>query len=773
MAKKKSQEFIDVRSLVESYIKHWYLFVVAILAFGFLGYVYIQRTPRNMAVRANILISQDNDNPFGGSGASGAMGAMSSLFGSDAYVEDEVFIISSHSLYRDVAKNLNLNKIHYVKEGFMKTRMAYPDFPVDVVAPGVADTLTTSLMFKVKVDAKGSADVKVLCRGKKLAEAEDVTLPYVFDTPFGEYTVAPTATFPKGKAVNTAITFSGYESAAEMLTDDVEADIASKRSNVIMLEYDTPNAAYGSAVLNEILALYNARGIADKNLQSEKTAQFLDDRLRILASDLNTAETDIQNYKQSHGIVDIEAEATYQATKKGGLEQALLEEETAYEVIRLTHDFLVDSVKAFQMVPVVVENKSIADGIAAYNDLVLRRQELLSTAKPDNFMVKQLDSQISISRANILSAVNNAMRQAAARVADVRGKIAQTDSRLNQIPSQEREYIDMKRQQVLKQELYLFLLQRQEENAILLANSIAKGKVIDEAFTLSTPLGMSPMMVMIIFLFFGFIATPIYLYLRKLIRDRVETRKEAEQHLSAPILGEMCVDRSGRNLVVAEHDTSSATELFRLMRSNLLFLLSDPSDKVVLLTSTKSGEGKSFISCNLAASLSLLENKRVLLVGMDIRNPQVGNYLGIDSPLGVTNYLSSAQVSLDSIIVKMPGYKTLDVMLAGPIPPNPAELLTSKKLDEMFAILRERYDYIIVDSAPVGMVSDTFAISRISDATIFVTRINHTTLTDLRFVEEIYDEKRLKKMSVVINGTHTSKGYGYGYNARQANAKKR
>lgn len=216
-------------------------------------------------------------------------------------------------------------------------------------------------------------------------------------------------------------------------------------------------------------------------------------------------------------------------------------------------------------------------------------------------------------------------------------------------------------------------------------------------------------------------------------------------------------------MVVSATDTTSATELFRLMRTNLLFMINGKDDKVVLLTSTRSGEGKSFIAINLAASLSLLEGKRVLLVGMDIRKPQLENYLGIAPRQGLTNYLSSSDVSIDSIITPLPGIKNLDVIVAGPIPPNPSELLASQKVDVLFSELRKMYDFIIVDSAPVGMVSDTFSLDRVADATIYVTRVNYSTMGDLRFIEDVYTSNRLKKLSVVVNGTAAKTGYGYGY----------
>lgn len=298
---------------------------------------------------------------------------------------------------------------------------------------------------------------------------------------------------------------------------------------------------------------------------------------------------------------------------------------------------------------------------------------------------------------------------------------------------------------------------------MLLANSVPKGVIIDEAFTLTEPLGLSAKWILVICFFIGLCIPPVGIYLYRLLRDKIDSRDDVEKNLSVPILGEMCQDGSGRSLVVADKDSSSSNELFRLLRSNLQFMLNHKEDKVVLLTSTQSGEGKTFIAINLAASLSLLQGKRVLLVGMDIRKPQVANYLEIPDSVGLTSYLAESDMNLDSIIRPVPGFNNLDVIVAGPIPPNPAELLTSTKVEELFAVLRNRYDYIIVDSAPVGMVSDTFTLNRIADAVIYVTRINHSSLSDLKFIESIYEDKRLKNMSVVVNGTKVKRGYGYGY----------
>lgn len=758
---KANSDYIDFVALLRDYLSKWYLFVISVVVCVGLAYVFAKRSDRPMVVKANILISQEDQGPF--SSASG--GGLSGLFGSNAYVEDEIFVISSHSLFRDVAKDLNLNKTHYVKANFLKSYLAYPDFPVDVTAPaGVADTITVGLSFKVDVDKEGMADITVTGPKKaKYAKVKDVRLPYTVKTPYGEFDVVATPHFPKGKKVSTVIGFTGYESAAEGLTDNVIADIASRKSNVITLEYDTPNPAYGSAILNRILARYNERGISEKNLQGEKTAAFIEDRLGLIGTQLSDVELKIQNYKTSHNITDIGVEAGYQQAKRGELDKALLEQEANVEMLRITRNFFADSLHSNELVPVIVENKGLQDAIATYNELIMQRIELAKDARPGNIALANLNERIALMRQNLYKSADKTLHQGMAAVADLRQELGLTREYLGNVPVQEREFVDLRRQQGMMARLYNFLLEKQEENSMLLANSVSKGKVIDEAYTLSEPLGASPKIILLMAFVIGLVIPPAGLFLYKLLRNKFESRAEVERHVSAPILGEMVTDNSGRKLVVTEKDTSPSTELFRLLRSNLQFMLGGSADRVVLVTSTVSGEGKSFISANMAASLSLLENKRVLLMGMDIRNPQLENYLDIHPAKGLTNYLSSDNVSVDEITVHMPGYKSLDVMVAGPIPPNPSELLASSKVGSLFEMLRSKYDYIVVDSAPVGMVSDTFTLNRFADATIYVTRVNYSSMHDLRFIEEIYQNKRLKNLSVVVNGTVRKKGYGYGY----------
>ncbi len=757
MAKRNHSDIINIRGALKLYWSKWYLFVISVGCCLILGFLFCRMYKQKYGVRANVLIVQEESNPMM------TIGGLGELFGSSGYVDDEIFVITSHSLYRDVVRDLGLNKTHYVRQGFLKSDLVYPDYPIDVfAAAGIIDTLKSTLSFKVKVGEDGLADVTIKGKYGKIEDAKDIRLPHTFKTNFGEFTVDRTEYYPKGKSVTSTILVTGYHSAAEDLALDITSEIANKKSNVIELSYNTPNAVMGEMILQDVIDKYNIRGINEKNLQGQKTAEFIDERLALLGSDLSDAEGTIQQFKENQGIIDVRSEAAYQTNKRGSLEASLLSSETQLEVLRMTLEFIDNPENRYQIIPTIVDSESAAAVINTYNNLIAERENMLRTVSEDNQAIVRINHRLDSYRTNIISTVNQNIDKTRIMINDLRKQLGQTTGRLSNVPGQERTTIDMNRQLQVKQQLYLFLRQRQEENAMLLANAVPKGQVVDEPYTLKKPIGMGKMSIMIIALLFGLMLPPVYLYLLKLLRGKIESRKEIEQRTSAPILGEMCIDNSGNSLVVSPSDTSSTSELFRLMRANMLFIFNDVNDKVVLLTSSKSGEGKTFISINLAASLALL-GKKVLLVGMDIRLPRLAEYLNISSRYGLTQYLSSSDISLDSVIVKSPekDLPTLDIILAGPVPPNPAELLASTRVDDLFARLRQMYDYIVVDSAPVGMVSDTFTLNRISDATIYVTRVNVTSTSDVDFIEEIHEEKRLKKLSVVVNGVKSKKTYGY------------
>lgn len=759
---KKNSEFIDVKGLLSDYLRHWPWFVVSLVFFLGIGIMYTRVKKTQYAVRATVLIAQKDDSPLNAAGGSG-MAALGSLFGAKGSVDDEYYVLSAHSIYRKTVREMGLNRRHFVRLGFMRAVEEFENFPVEVDAPAeMFDTLKTSLAFKVKARPDRSAEVTFSADGKKLFKNEKVKLPHTFDTPFGKFTVRPTDAFPREDGVTTVVTLSGYHAAAEELAENLSVEIASKRANVISLGINTPYPAQGERLLNEMVRQYNIRGIEEKNLQAMKTRDFLNERLALLEGDLGSAEIDIQKYKQEQGIIDVEAEAVYQTEKRGKIEEELIKAEVENQVLKMTADYVRDPGNAYELIPApAINNEGLQDAIGKYNELVLRRMQLASNAKAGNVALKRLDQQIDAMRENVATSLRRVYMAGEASVRDLRSKLGGTMGRLGNVPAQERTFVDKERQRKIKQEIYLYLLQRQEETAIMLANATPKGMVVDEAYTMKRPLGMGRISILLICIMLGMCMPPVVLYLRRIILNRAETRADVENATDVPILGEISISRSGKHLVVDKAETSSTAELFRLMRSNLLFVITPPLEKVVLVTSAVPGDGKSFVTVNLAASLAIM-GKKVLIMGMDVRKPRLAQYLDLDPRFGLTQYLSNAEIKVPQLIEHVPGIEGLDVIVAGPVPPNPSELLTSPRLDALMQQLRGLYDFIIVDTAPVGRVSDTFSLDRIADASIFVIRLNRTSLTELRLADEINEQKRLKKLSIAVNGAPARRSYGYG-----------
>lgn len=759
MSQKDKSQFFDVKSLFNDYRRHWWWFVISLFLCGAMAVVYVKTHNAQYAVCANVLVSDDNTGSFT------AMSGMSDLFGSSANVEDEVYVISSHSVLRDVARNLGIYKTHYVKKGLLGGYLAYPDFPVDVTAESsLLDTLNTTMTFKVNVGKDGKADIKMYADGKKIGQEKNLRLPVSLNTKYGRYTVLPTLDYPKGEKVKTTISISGYDDAAEDLAHSISSDRASRKSNMINLYMRTENTAYGKDVLNEIVDNYNRRGISYKNRQGEKTLEFINDRLAIISGDLSTAEKDIQDYKKDHKITDVGVEASYNMGVRGTADHALVQAETESEIIKMTRDFLRQPGNEFQLVPITSNMpKSLGDAINEYNNLVIKRMEVADNARGNNTALRRLDESIGSLRRNIDTSLTKALETSQVQVREARSRLNYSLSKLGNVPAQEREFLGLKRQQAVKQELYIFLLQRREETAMMIANAIPKGRIIDEAYSLSQPVSVKMKTVLAIALLIGLIVPCLLLYLRRLFRTKFDDMQELRALTDIPVVGEICKDKNAENLVVTPGSSTPTTELFRMVRSSLQFMTAGDGCHTILVTSTRPGEGKSFISVNLAASFAIT-GKRVVLLGMDIRNPQLGNYLSLKHNSGITNFLADPSLSIDSIIMSSPRVQGCDVILAGPVPPNPSELLSSAAVDKLFAELRERYDYIIIDSAPSGMVSDTLSLGHVADMTLYVTRADYTLRRDVTFVNNLSTDNRLPRIALVLNGVPMrAKAYGYGY----------
>ena len=757
---KKGKNGIDLYALWNEYKSYWWLFLLSVIGCCAIAFLYSMVKLPQYSIQANVLVAEEETD-----GTSMSRILSGSLFGSSSSVDDEQIIMSSHTVMLQTVKDLGLNKSYVLKKGLFDKSMPFKDAPVDVsYAPAINDTLKNSILFKIWVDEKDNVKIEAESKKKKIAEVENQRFPVTLKTIYGDFEFDKTEYFEPGESFKESLYLSSYAAAAESLVLSVDIDIPNKKANFIKLSMKDANISRSIAILNKIVENYNKKGVEDKQLKGYKTSEFIDNRIALLARDLEMSQKDIAVYKKSNNITDVRAEATYLMGRKGKLETELLTAETENEVLRLTRDFVANPSNKYALIPlsgmdINGQQSAVTSAINKYNDLVLSRMKIENNAKSNNASLKVLNDQIDAMRANIISSLEKAIANSDVALRDLREQTRQSMSKLGEIPTQEREYYNMKRQQTVKEQLFLYLLQQREQTAISIANSMPRGTVIDEAYSLLTPVSMTRKKMLMCAFVLGLLLPIGYITVKNKLRNKFATKSEVEALTDVPVLGEVCLSHRKESVVV--RDSSSIAELFRLIRTNLGFVMGS-ANKVVLVTSTKSGEGKSFVSVNLAASFALL-GKKVLLVGMDIRKPQLANYLGISHQPGLTQYLSSEQYKISDIIQKSVEVESLDVVVAGPVPPNPAELLAEGKVDAFFASMREIYDYIIIDSAPVGMVSDTFVLDRVADATVYVCRANYTTLQDIDFVSNLYDEKRLKKLSLIVNGTSAKKGYGYGY----------
>ena len=427
-------------------------------------------------------------------------------------------------------------------------------------------------------------------------------------------------------------------------------------------------------------------------------------------------------------------------------------------------NFLNDKNNSSSMIPFNPNMGELVDPISEYNKIVVQRINMSASARPDNVMLKELDNQIASVRENLITSIGEALKSVEASLAASNKERNSALSNINDVPSMEREYRELFRRQTIKNSLYTFLLEKREENALVLAATTPKGKIVDNAYSSVKPIEPKTSIVLFTALLFSIVIPIFVIYLKQLFNTKFSTQDELQEIARTPVIGEICHNRHKRKLVVRPQKTSSIVELFRLIRTNIQFMLSKESNNVILVTSSVSGEGKSFVSTNIAASFALL-GKKVALVGMDIRSPKLAEYLELKAAPGVTAYLSKNNVTIDEIAQKLPEIDGLDVYVGGVIPPNPSELLQSERLSQFINELRQRYDMVFIDSAPVAMVSDSLSLVGHADAVVYVTRANYTKRSLVKYANDLVARGQLRNVAMVINDTtpSLSAGYGYGY----------
>ena len=747
------KESLGTSNFLRTAIRHWWLFALSfIFCFGIL-FLYLRKTLPSYIVSSTVLVD-DQSLSFAGIGNSKGNSMLKNMIGGgDVNVFNEIEILASENLAAKTVDALDINCRYYEKTGFLKKQDHYGTSPIIVEAPKeLFDTLSVTLPFKIKVYADGKTDITVK-KGmfSNYAELKGVELPATVKTPFGLFVVKPTQYFTPKHEYSITASVAGNIPAALELQKDMTVDLKAKKTDIVYMDVMDNDVKRGRDILNTLVRLYNERGMKESDTQGMTTARFIDERLSLIYKNLMGSEAEIEAYKKAHNLIDPVAQAKTTIIKGETSESAIIALETQYRIASMIKGFITDPANKHSLIPFESDSLS-AKMVRSYNALITQRQHLETSAKADNPALVQLDQQLNAMRENMLGSVNNAL--GAMRIKIDRAKDLQGESKgdMSQFASTERETRNLYRNQAIQNELYIFLLQKREENALKMAAAQPKGKLVDEAYAASEPVKPKKPLLAFVALIMTFALPFFILYVKKLLKNKIGSQDELEAITPAHLLGQIYHAREDELQVIADTNTKNA-ELFRYLRGNVQFVLPESTDKVVLVTSAVAAEGKSYIAANVASSLALM-GKKVALVELNLRKPSLGEMFGIIASKGMSDYLSNGEVSLHDIVNTTAD--GLDVYVAGSVPPNPSELLQGSRAAQLMEQLREQYDYVVVDSASLATASDTFSLTNQADATVVVLRANSTKQAYVKWINRLMAEGKLSNVGFVLNGVKNS-----------------
>lgn len=757
----QEEQVLDLGALFDKYKRYWWLFLLSLIACLCLAYYYVRVTNRVYDVNAVVLVAQEDNSSSAGANLLKSMKLMSG----GGKVEDEMIVFSSQELCTEVAKRLKLNRRYIEDKGWFKPTVDhYNNSPIEVIAPEEMFDTLSSISFKIDVNKQGLANIKANSGKTKLINAKDCRLPATFKTSYGTFSIKATENYDPKKPCHIAASFIGSQYCGQGLNKRIKVKLITKKANGINLSINENVKSRGRDILNTLINLYNERGQEEKDEQAINTAKFIDERLALIYKGLTSSEADIEAFRRRNNMINYELQMKSEMAKQELADRSIIKLETNKRLLGMVKDFVNDPANKHSYIPFDVDSSAASGSIKAYNNLLIKRQELEQSAKGDNMALKRIDEQIESMHDNILKGVNSSIRAIDMQLSRAQNQTNATNSAMGKVPTVEREAQDLYRQQGIQNSLYTFLLQKREENSLVLAATTPKGKIVDHAYASINPIKPAKYKIYFLALIAGLLLPLVLLFLKNLFTTKFSSQEDLQNISKAPVIGEICHNRHRSQLVVKEGKSSSIVELFRLLRNNIQFMLPTEEDKTILVTSSVSGEGKSFVSLNLASSFSLLD-KRVVLVGMDIRSPKLAEMLNINDAPGVTAFLAKPNVVIDDVVQHCPEVENLDIIVGGTIPPNPSELLLTTRVQDMIEQLKERYDYVIIDSAPIAMVSDTYSLARFANVTVYVTRSNYTKRSLIRYMNNAIARRQLQNVAVVLNDSNPkmSQGYGYGY----------
>ena len=769
-------ESLDIKETLNKYLRYWLVFLISIVVSVIIVFTYLKYASNIYNSSGKIKILKENE----GLDFSALQGGSPLLDLSEVNLENEKEILKSRRLIKNVINKLEL-QTRFKQDGQIKSFIIFDRVPVKVdwktndfsnieSNPVFLLNIIDQNSFRIIVD---ELDYNKVHRFNNTIEIGEIS-----------FSLDLKDNLPKDVFDNQySFQHLKLDGLTSSLSNSIQVETVGQKSEILQISIDGENQNRNEAIIDTLIEEFKQDGVRDNRKIAKRTKDFVEERLDILVEELDSVEQSLVQYKKDNEIVDVAANAKVLFEKSSQAELSYFERSKQLSIAKLFKSEI-EGTKDFELLPmnIGIESDNVNSLTDEYNKKLLERQKLLVSSTPQNSQIKEINTQIKDLKRNIIQSLSNYIRSLQSALQDINEEVNKFDNKISSLPRKEKNIRKIGREQAVKEKLYLFLLQKQLEAGLSYAIASPKAKVVDYAYTKPTPVSPKKRIILLGGLVLG-LAVPFgILYLKFLLYTKLSSKSEIERELKdIPIVSEIPLVETKVKKSISKNDVSPLAEAFRILRTNLGFLRNklknNVKPSVIYVTSSTKGEGKTFVSTNLA-SVFAATNKKTLLIGTDLRNPQLHKSLNLDkNSNGLTNFLSDEDYNLDDLTIKNVSNNEFDVLLSGPIPPNPSELLDNPRFEQVIKEARSMYDYVIVDTAPTIHVSDTLLITHLSDVLLYIVRTEFTDIKLLEHVKKLKDFNKINNIGLVINGISSKGGYpynyGYGYGYQAAHEKKR
>ena len=772
----QKEEDFNLYRVIFKYLIYWPWFVASVLVCVVAAFIYLRYQTPVYNVSASVLIKEDDARSRAMQATNGALGTLQSMggFSMTSSFDNELEILKSRTLIQKVVTRLGLYISTVEDRSFGYDLPLYKNAPVQVYLTPEEAEKNGGAKLKMTYTPEGKLSVKaeyILNQEKQSEEKTFDALPAVLPTPVGvfSFTKNDSVAAPE-KEVKLITYISSPVAVAKGYAGALTVDPTSKTTTIAKVSMQNSSKQRAVDFINTLVAFYNQDANDEKNEVAQKTADFIEDRIGIINRELGNTESQLADFKQKSGLTDLASDAQLALQENSKYEQLRIENQTQIRLVEFLCDYINNPANADEVIPanVGLKDQNLSTVIDQYNTMIIERKRLLRTSSENNPAVINMKTGIEAMRHSVQTTVASVLEGLHITKGNLDRQASKFENRISNAPKQEKEFLTISRQQEIKAQLYIMLLQKREENAITLAATATNGRIIEQALPDNAPVAPKKKMFLLAALVLG-LGIPVgIIFLIDLLKYKIENAEDVQKLTSVPLIAELphCQKPAQGAIVVRENHNDIMEETFRGLRTNLMFMM-ESGEKVIMVSSTQPGEGKSFVAGNLAVSLALL-GKKTLIVGMDIRKPGLNKVFNLSHrEKGLTHYLSDPEHTDLFALVQPSGIHTnLDILPGGAVPPNPTELVARPVLDHAIAQLKEHYDYIILDTAPIGIVTDSAIVSRVADLCLYVCRAEVTPKVAYQYINELKAEKKFAKLATVINDIDMTKrknSYGYGY----------